>query len=110
MSSPQITPHRVQRKRTKTWRMPDNTVYVGRPTPYGNPWAIGEWGPLDRKAPDAEGAVGLFKDMLRDDEMRSAAKYPTDLKALRGKNLACFCPLDKPCHADVLLEVANAQE
>ena len=28
-------------------------------------------------------------------------------KDLRGKNLACFCPLDKPCHADVLLEIAN---
>lgn len=26
---------------------------------------------------------------------------------LRGKNLACFCPLDQPCHADVLLEIAN---
>lgn len=27
---------------------------------------------------------------------------------LRGKNLACWCALDQPCHADVLLEVANA--
>ena len=26
---------------------------------------------------------------------------------LRGKNLACWCPLDQPCHADVLLEIAN---
>ena len=29
---------------------------------------------------------------------------------LRGKNLACFCPLDQPCHADVLLELANKDE
>lgn len=29
-------------------------------------------------------------------------------KELRGKNLACFCALDQPCHADVLLEIANA--
>jgi hypothetical protein len=30
-----------------------------------------------------------------------------DVKELQGKNLACFCPLDQPCHADVLLEIAN---
>ena len=29
------------------------------------------------------------------------------LAPLRGKNLACWCPLDQPCHADVLLELAN---
>jgi hypothetical protein len=102
-----MKPIRVQRKRIKNWRMPDNTIYVGRPSRYGNPWAIGEWGPLDRKAPDAEGAVELFRAMLSDDEMRAAAKYRIDLKALRGKNLACWCALDKPCHADILLEIAN---
>lgn len=33
-----------------------------------------------------------------------------DVRAsLRGKNLACFCPLDQPCHADVLLEIANGE-
>jgi len=30
-----------------------------------------------------------------------------DLEPLRGKDLMCFCPLDQPCHADVLLEYAN---
>ena len=37
--------------------------------------------------------------------------YPThaEIRAeLRGKDLACWCPLDSPCHADVLLEIANA--
>ena len=29
------------------------------------------------------------------------------IEELRGKNLACFCPLDQPCHADVLIEIAN---
>lgn len=29
---------------------------------------------------------------------------------LRGKNLACWCALDAPCHADVLIEIANAPE
>jgi hypothetical protein len=26
---------------------------------------------------------------------------------LKGKNLACWCSLDKGCHADILLELAN---
>ena len=30
------------------------------------------------------------------------------LEPLRGRDLVCWCPLDKPCHADVLLELANA--
>lgn len=35
-------------------------------------------------------------------------RTPPDVAALRGKDLACWCPLDQPCHADVLLELANA--
>ena len=100
-------PRRIQRKRTKGWQMPDGAVYVGRPTKWGNPWPIGEWGPLDRKAPDAEGAVGLFRAMMADPEMRAAAGYPEDLTHLRGRDIACWCGLDQPCHADVLLEIAN---
>lgn len=30
-----------------------------------------------------------------------------DVEELRGKDLACWCPLDQPCHAEVLLELAN---
>lgn len=29
-----------------------------------------------------------------------------DIEELCGKDLACWCPLDQPCHADVLLELA----
>jgi hypothetical protein len=32
---------------------------------------------------------------------------PPDLAALRGHDLACFCPIGQPCHADILLELAN---
>lgn len=101
-------PERIQLSRQKGWRMPPNTMKVDRATRWGNPWSIGEWGPLDRMAPDAEGATGLFRAMLCDWEMRSVANYPSDLSPLRGKNLACWCALNAPCHADVLLELANA--
>ncbi|CAB4164394.1 Protein of unknown function DUF4326) [uncultured Caudovirales phage] len=91
-----VLPHRVQRKRTKGWKMPDNTVYVGRPTRWGNPCRCEETpnGKLDH----AE-SVRMFKALPIN---KSVVK-----QELRGKNLACWCPLDKPCHADVLLEIAN---
>lgn len=94
-----MTPQRVQRKRAKGWRMPENTVYVGRPGRFGNPY----------QGLDYADAVELFKDMLRraplGDDGRTVQEY-IRLK-LAGKNLACWCPLDQPCHADVLLELAN---
>ncbi len=105
-----MKPQRIQRKRTKGWRMPPNTVSVTRPGRWGNPFRAGCPGPMGRKPLDSEGAVGFFRAMLSDPDLREAAGYPDSdaIRAeLRGKNLACFCPLDQPCHADVLLEIAN---
>jgi hypothetical protein len=97
-------PVRIQRKRARGWKMPENTVYVGRPTKFGNPYDYrlgGGNGGNPRAA-----AVSLYRDWMNNGRGPSA---PTDneIKALRGKNLACWCPLDQPCHADVLLERAN---
>ena len=89
-----MKPKRIQRKRTKGWTMPENTVYVGRPTKWGNPWSIIG----DRTAQEA---VNLYEEIL-DDEVICEIK-----SELKGKNLACWCPLDQPCHADVLLKYAN---
>lgn len=83
-------PKRIQRKRTKGWRMPAGTVYVGRPTRYGNPFIGPE-------------AVTLYREYAEAGGLRGRC-----LKELRGKDLACWCPLNQPCHADVLLELANA--
>lgn len=91
-----MKPKRIQRKRTKGWKMPENTVYVGRPTKYGNPWTVGRQGISVKTSAEA---VELFKRHLA-----GKSHFPE----LRGKNLACFCRLDQPCHADVLLEIANA--
>lgn len=102
-----MKPIRIQRRRVKGWKMPPNTVSVCRPGKWGNPWPVGKFGPWDRFAIDAEGAVGLFRAMLGDPEMRTSVGYPFDLSPLAGKNLACFCALDQPCHADALLELAN---
>lgn len=106
-------PTRIQLRRTAGWRMPPNTVKVtrGPGMRYGNPFPVGAEGPLGRVAPDLEGAVGFFRAMLGDPEMREAAGYPSDAEIRRdlgGRNLACWCS-GRWCHADVLLEVANPE-
>ena len=108
------TPRRIQRQRTKGWRMPENAVYVGRPSRWGNPFEVGT-------DVTPQMAVERYALHLRDyfgwvDETFRRAFYPwpvksTELEAwvapLRGKDLACWCPLDQPCHADVLLAVTR---
>ena len=94
-------PKRIQRKRTKGWRMPSGVVYVGRPTKWGNPFC--KLLPGDNTAQ----LVRLFRAWLRNG-MMSGNLLPEAKEQLRGKDLACWCPLDAPCHADVLIEVANS--
>jgi hypothetical protein len=85
-------PERIQLKRTKGWKLPPNTVKVDRTTRWGNPYKIGTC-----LIPDAQAAVEAFE-----------ANLPLgDFFQLRGKNLACWCKPGTPCHADVLLRVAN---
>jgi hypothetical protein len=108
------TPNRIQLSRAKGWKMPPNTVKVDRTTKWGNPYKEGI-------------TPGNYASWFRADlakEMNSA-DGPTDpdhrisihlwnigqnISQLRGKNLACWCGLDKPCHADVLLELANSPD
>ena len=87
---------RIQRKRTKGWTMPDNTVYVGRPSKWGNLW------PVEDK--NYEQAVRLYNASV----VRKGDGFKVEVRReLRGKHLACSCPLDQPCHADILLKIAN---
>ena len=94
-----MKPKRIRRKRTKGFKMPPNTIYVGRGSKWGNPFMVGMYSggePIDR-----DEAVRLYRQHIRINHLES------EITQLRGKNLACWCPLDKPCHADVLLELAN---
>jgi len=136
-------PRRIQRSRAKGWKMPENTVYVGRPSACGNPFVcIQPYGcPKSRVydhgyeadgTPSMHCCVDTFREWLRqgmagEDShligkgggIRAALMAMTGniartalvaaVPKLRGKNLACYCALDRPCHADVLLEVANAE-
>lgn len=101
-------PKRIQRKRTKGWRMPEGAVYVGRPTRWGNPYKVGEtWHTLDgshsRTIATAGQAVELYRHWLAISPIQFEI-----VPELAGHDLACWCPLGgEPCHADVLLELAN---
>lgn len=93
-------PKRIQRKRSRGWKMPDNAVYVGRPTRWGNPYPVEMFGRRE--------AVQRFKALFEAQESGLPTEFPVpDTAELRGKDLACWCPEGKECHADVLLEKAN---
>ena len=111
-------PQRIQRRRTHGWKMPPNTVSVTRPGIFGNPFPVDVYG--------QDGAVDRFRRLMNgpmstlemsqsstchhgDISLVTVRRMIRDgLPSLRGKNLACWCALDQPCHADVLLELANA--
>lgn len=98
--------------------MPRGAVYVGRPTKWGNPFLIDEKAAVSNR----EIAVASFRALVRHAGAWSpipTKKWPRGKipmnwttigdvrRELRGKDLACWCPLDQPCHADVLLQLAN---
>lgn len=124
---------RIQRKRTKGWRKPEGAVYVGRGSRYGNPFriykghtsvgpmwhvAVNTWGHIAAEEcihgyvtssnplkPNA--VVILYRNMLEVRHMDDPDRLREWLSPLVGRDLMCWCPLERPCHADVLLEIAN---
>ena len=102
-----MTPQRVQVRRTKGYRKPEGAVVVDRRSKWGNPYRVGDIDAHTGEERTAEEAVDLFRRSIKHwwpEDYADAART-----ALRGKDLACWCPLDMPCHADVLLELANAE-
>lgn len=102
--------------------MPLETVKVDRSTPWGNPFRVvrerAAWGVTLRD----EASASLYRD-TEDDARQLACDLFRDwcvtyggqighkhnVGDLRGRNLACWCPESSPCHADILLEIANGQ-
>ncbi len=125
-------PSRIQRARTKGYRLPPGAIYVGRPTIWGNPFPVDIYG--------AEGAAERFRRLMagrmsadesehsshwgdltpftvRRSIMRRIAELLghdlvcwcglCDMHRAFGKPLGSHCPCCEPCHADVLIEIAN---
>ena len=76
--------------------MPANAIYVGRPTVWGNPYVVGSE-LMNGETLTAEKAVALYEQHLADNFSERDIRH-----CLRDKDLACWCVLDQPCHADVL--------
>lgn len=101
MLTTETKPVRLRRTRTSYPQSPNGlpVKYVGRPTKYGNPFTVAQFG--------QNGAVDAFIAYM---ESPVSATLRTDAKKeLRGCNLVCWCKPNERCHADVLLEIANAE-
>lgn len=114
-------PVRIQRKRTKGWRMPANTVYVGRPTKFGNPFEVGKQNPYGTITKDIRHSCVIYLGFAP----QNAKLIASAREELKGANLACFCglcdlhkdglpmgnncPYCQRCHADILLRLANEE-
>jgi hypothetical protein len=107
-------PKRIQRKRSKGYKLSEAagnglpTVYVGRGSGWGNPYKVGVHGTVD------ECIDKYIRDMVAfkhgdgmDVYLTSEATLTSIILDLHGKNLACWCKENEPCHADWLLEIAN---
>jgi hypothetical protein len=90
-------PRRVQLRRTKGWRKPAGAVVVSRPSKWGNPYRVGPMAP--------EEAIARYRDDLLAGRLRITVDDVR--RELRGRDVACWCAPGRPCHGDVLLEVAN---
>lgn len=85
---------------------------VARPTAWGNRYAVGETlEHIDGSivvVRDRVHAVALHREWLAW-QMRRLPTMREDIRRdLGGHDLCCWCPLDGPCHADNLIEIANA--
>lgn len=116
-----MTPRRIQRKRTRGWRLPANTVIVDRTSRFGNPFPVKsciEFDFADNEADARKVCTEAFESVLtkgRDSEWwyegltGRIERIRADLPLLVGKDLACTCPEDGlPCHGDVLIRLAAA--
>jgi len=76
---------------------PPGAIYIGRGSPYGNPFVIGIDG-------DRDAVCDKYEQMLRSKPLL-LEKFKQEL---RGKDLVCFCA-PKRCHGDFLIEIANQE-
>lgn len=86
---------RIQRERTDGWRMPEGAVYVGPGTKWGNPYPVETYG--------REVSMFYYRRLLAG--LLGIGSISFD--ELKGKDLCCWCRVDRQCHADLLLELAE---
>jgi hypothetical protein len=114
-----MMPERIQLRRTKGWRKPEGAVIVARPSKWGNPFTIAMAMEAEYDNP-RRACVSHFTAWIEgDDSYQDVYQLGScsfdrrwmraHLRDLTGRDLACWCPLTEPCHASVLLELANQE-
>src|SRR5687767_9868386 len=101
-------PLRLQRSHYACEQRDDDAVFVGPGTKWANPFKKPDVESL-RGEPDVEaiyrrGGWRAAANLLYSEHLREEGLNPREL---RGKDLICTCKLTDPCHADVLIELAN---
>lgn len=116
-----MSPIRLRRSRAKGYRIPEDAVNVTRPTIWGNPFthddpavAVAAYRGLitstQRLFEMGPGRLQFARNAHRNTLHPAFPDYVRDhIHHLRGKNLVCWCAIDGPCHADVLLDMANRE-
>lgn len=110
-------PLRIQLRRTAGWRKPEGAVVVSRPSRWGNPWRAEHVGGVGWCCTDTRDGLTIpARDRADAHDLAVAhyrawvAPHAEVIRAeLRGKPLCCWCPPGLACHADVLIEIANAE-
>lgn len=101
-----VAPRRVVLSRKRGWKLPEGAVSCARPHRYGNPFIVAT--PTNGGNITRADAVRLFREALLDGRLQFSVDEVR--RELRGRDLACWCPLDAECHVDVLLEIANGAD
>lgn len=93
----------------KAWQKPtENTVYVGRPSEWGNPFSHLDSTLAEFKVKDRDEAVTKFEEYLIE-KMKNPEYKAKLIRELKGKDLMCWChPAN--CHAEVLMKYANEEQ
>jgi hypothetical protein len=97
-------PQRIRLRRAKGWRKPAGAITVARPSSWGNPFRLGAVVHADdvQVTLDRDTMIALYRRWLAE----QPGLVEKAREELAGHDLACWCPEDEPCHADVLLRVA----
>jgi hypothetical protein len=90
---------RIEIKKTKGWRMPDNATFVGAGSKYENPFKVNIEMDLDE-------SLFLYRRYLN----KSIKNKTIDLTPLKGRDLACWCKRGHPCHADILMRYLEDED
>ena len=89
---------KVYNKHLDKGKIPDDAVYIGRPSVWGNPW-------MALNAKDRDAVCDMYEEYLsRNPELVRQIK-----KFLKGRDLVCFCA-PKRCHGDTILRIANEED